>query len=159
MADHVGAPLPEAVGAGALQAYAASVEIPVGSDTGIAERRAVSPSSGWLGGLGDMLSGLLRLPVLVPVGVAAGAVFMMTVQDTWRGPMTPSELSRSTGEQELLRVTSPQARVWTAPTTRSKVLATVAKGTPLRVAAMDRHWYQVVLPEGQVGWVERDAFE
>jgi anti-sigma factor RsiW len=154
MADGVGTAVPEAIRTRATQAFAASVESPVPS-----QALVVATRPGWLSRLGSVLSGLFRLPILVPVGVAAGAIVMVSVQDAWRGPLAPSDLSRSIDEQEVLRVTAPQARVWTAPTTRSEIVATVGKGTELRVAATERHWYQVVLPEGQVGWIERDAFE
>jgi anti-sigma factor RsiW len=154
MAHSVGATVPEGIRTRATQAFAESFETPVPLRS-----LAVADRWGWLREVGRALSGLLRLPVLVPVGVAAGAILMVTVQDARRGPVPPSELSRAVGQQEVLRVTSPQARVWTAPTTRSEIVATVRKGAALRVAATDRHWYQVVLPEGQVGWVERDAFE
>jgi anti-sigma factor RsiW len=154
MEEFVGAGVPEAVRARAMQAFASSVEAPVPS-----RALAVAVRSSWFGDLGRVFSGLFRLPILVPVGVAAGAILMVTVQDTWRGPLAPSDLTRSVDEQQVLRVTAPQARVWTAPTTRSEIVATVGKGTELRVAATERHWYQVVLPEGRVGWIERAAFE
>jgi hypothetical protein len=154
MAHRVGSTVPEGIRAGAMQAFAESVEAPLP-----ARSLAVADRLGWFREVGRVLSGLIRLPGLVPVGVAAGAILMVTVQDARRGPLAPSDLSRAAGQQEVLRVTSPQARVWTAPTTRSEIVATVRKGAELRLAATDRHWYQVVLPEGQVGWVERDAFE
>lgn len=154
MADTVGSAVPEAIRARAMQALASSVEEQPG-----AQMRAVAARPGWLHGTRRALSALLRLPILIPVGVAAGAILMVAVQDTWRGPVVPAGLSRSVGEQEVLRVTSPQARIWSAPTTRSEIIATVGKGTELRVAATERHWYQVVLPKGQMGWIERNAFE
>jgi anti-sigma factor RsiW len=154
MADTVGSEVPEAIRARAMQAFASSVEAPMPSQS-----LALQTQSGWLNELSRVLSGFLRLPILVPVGMAAGAILMVTVQDTWRGPLAPSDLSRAVDGKEVLRVTALHARVWTEPSTRSEIVATVGKGTELRVAATERHWYQVVLPEGHVGWVERDAFE
>lgn len=154
LADRLDSAVPETIRARAMQAFAESAEAPDPSPS-----LAVAAASGWLGEIGRMLSGLLRLPILVPIGVAAGAILMVTVQDARRGPLAPSDMSRAVGQQEVLRVTVQQARVWTAPTTRSEIIATVSKGSELRVAATERHWYQVVLAEGQVGWVERAAFE
>jgi anti-sigma factor RsiW len=108
----------------------------------------------------ERLRGLLRVPVLVPVAVAAGALFMIAIQPGLVGRGVEGERSRAIVPDTVkLRVNAAEATVRGRPSMHSEVVATVQRGTTLEVAGEERGWYEVRLEGGRPGWVEREAFE
>jgi hypothetical protein len=114
---------------------------------------------GWFGSIRDRLSAVLRLPVLVPAAVAAVAVLVVAVQQSWRRPALQPEMSRVLERHERLRVTAEEALVRTQPAFRQPVVATLRRGTSVKVIGEEGDWYRVVLADGKQGWMERRAFE
>jgi murein DD-endopeptidase MepM/ murein hydrolase activator NlpD len=53
----------------------------------------------------------------------------------------------------LARVSRERTRVRVLPTTRSPVVAELARYTPVRVAAGSGSWYRVILPNGKTGYL------
>jgi anti-sigma factor RsiW len=126
----------------------------------VARRPVPGDSESWRSGLGRRVADFFRLPVLVPVGVAVGAIIMVGIQES--GFLTPpaTELSRSVAREQQLRVSAPSAVVRSSPDASAEVLATVERGTALRVVdAEHRDWYRVLLPGDKEGWVEGSAFK
>lgn len=109
--------------------------------------------------LGRRLEAWLRLPVLVPLSVAAGALLMVAVQPNRSTPSATSELARAVERPQRLRVTVGEAVVRGRPSRHAEQIAVVRRGTVLEVATEERGWYRVRLPENRAGWVEREAFE
>jgi len=104
---------------------------------------------------------LLRLPVLVPAALAAGALLAVALQPGWIGPTGSGERSRavSPAASAKLRVTAVEATVRSRPSMQSEVVGTVRRGALVEVAGEERDWYEVRLDGGRPGWVEREAFE
>jgi hypothetical protein len=107
----------------------------------------------------DRIRGLLRVPVLVPAALAAGALLTVALQ-----PGSPErgsgELSRAVApDSARMRVTAVEATVRSRPSMQSDTVATVHRGTVVEVAGGERDWYEVRLDGGSKGWVEREAFE
>lgn len=126
---------------------------------GAAARSKPGVKESWRAALGVRLAELLRPPMLVPAGVALGALIMVTVQESGIFAPPPTELSRSVNREQQLRVTAPLAVVRRAPDRQSEIVMTVDRGTLLRVDVEERHWYRVVLPGEKEGWIEDSAFE
>jgi hypothetical protein len=95
----------------------------------------------------------------MPVSVAAGALLMVTIQETGLMSPTPRVLTRAIDREARLRVTVPVADVRVEPHRRAEVIAVVPKGTVMDLAGEERDWYRVKLSDERLGWVERDAFE
>lgn len=107
----------------------------------------------------ERLRGLLRVPVLVPAAMAAGALLTVALQP---GLLThdSGERSRAIAPQTVtLRINVGETIVRSRPSMQSAPVATVRRGTTVEVAGEERDWYQVRLADGQAGWVEREAFE
>lgn len=106
------------------------------------------------------LRGLLRVPVLVPAAVVAGALLVIALQP---GPVeraVSDEHGRAIApDSARMRVTAVEATVRSRPSMQSEVVATVRRGTLVVVAGEERGWYRVRLDGGSPGWVEREAFE
>lgn len=100
----------------------------------------------------------LRLPVLMPVSIAAGALLMVSIQEA--GIMSPAQhaLTRAVQRDERMRVTSA-AEVRAEPRRQAQVITVVARGTTLQIEGEERDWLLVKLADERTGWVERDAFE
>lgn len=115
----------------------------------------------------DRLRGLLRVPILVPAAIAAGALLMVSLQqgpvELQQGPVdqnSGTERSRAIAPDIVkLRVRAVEATVRSRPSMQSEVVATVQRGVTLEVAGEERGWFQVRLEGGRPGWVEREAFE
>jgi len=103
---------------------------------------------------------LLRLPVLVPVAMAAGALLTVIVQPGWVGRTASGERSRAVAPATTtLRVTAVEATVRSRPSMQSEVMGSVHRGSMIEIAGEERDWYAVRLDGGRSGWVEREAFE
>jgi hypothetical protein len=113
----------------------------------------------WLSALLDRVSTVIRFPVLVPAAVAAVALLVVVTQSSWMNPLPQQERSRSINMREILRVTASEAFVRGEPTVHTAVLATLKRGARVEVVGEEGEWYQVVLPDGKEGWMERNAFE
>jgi len=144
MALEIGAPVPEAV-----RERARTPELLVPS-------RGSAPPR-WLSLIRDRLSGVLRLPVLAPVALAAGLVLVVATSSTWLRPR--GDLTRSIPLHQNLRVTTTEAPVRDQPSTRAEVVATLRHGNAVEIRDELRDWYRVALPDGTEGWVLRQAFE
>jgi anti-sigma factor RsiW len=109
----------------------------------------------------DRLRGLLRVPILVPAALAAGALLAVSLQPGQVDQNTSGERSRAIAPEtvRLWRITAVEATVRSRPSMRSEVVATVQRGARLEVAGEERDWYEVRLEGGRPGWVEREAFE
>jgi uncharacterized protein YgiM (DUF1202 family) len=68
-------------------------------------------------------------------------------------------MSRVLERHERLRVTAEEALVRTQPAFRQPVVATLRRGTSVKVIGEEGDWYRVVLADGKQGWMERRAFE
>jgi len=121
--------------------------------------RKVGAKESWRTALGRRLAEMLRPPMLVPAGVALGALIMVTVQESGVFAPQPAEMSRAVNREQQLRVTKPFAVVRRAPDPQAEVVTTVERGTLLRVDVEERHWYRVQVPGENEGWVESSAFE
>ncbi len=103
----------------------------------------------------------LRVPVLVPAALAAGALFMVALHAPMRtGPTAGGEQSRAVmPDAAKMRVTAVEAPVHSRPSRQSEIVGTVRRGAMVVVAGSERDWYEVH-PDGiAAGWVEREAFE
>jgi hypothetical protein len=108
----------------------------------------------------DRLRGFLRVPVLVPAAMAAGALLMVALQPGSTGRGGSGELSRAIAPDTVrLRITAVEATVHSRPSMQSQSVATVRRGAVVEVAGEERGWYEVRLDGGRQGWVEREAFE
>lgn len=152
MAAEVGVPVPRAV-----FGRVAGLAAPAASSS----PRLPAPLSALL----DRVLSVLRLPVLVPVAVAATALVVLVSQwDTTR-PAPQRERSRAVNIEQTLPVTVPEAEVWPQPsrarqgTAAGRVIATMKRGTRVAVIGEKGDWYRIALPDGRMGWMERTAFE
>ena len=100
-----------------------------------------------------------EVPVLVPTAMAAGALFMVVLQETRLPVGQGNERTRAVSVQQSVRVTAPETIVRSKPDPRADEIATVARGTMVAVTDEERNWLRVDLHEGRTGWVERRAFE
>jgi anti-sigma factor RsiW len=144
-------PVPAAVKARAWSSIEASLPTPlrpVRPKIEPAGRRAEPRVSAWL-----------RLPVLMPLSLAAGALLMVSIQETGLMSSTPRVMTRAVDREAHLRVTVPEVKVRQAPNGKAEVVAVVRRGTIVEIAGEDRDWLQVKLSDDRSGWVERDAFE
>jgi SH3-like domain-containing protein len=99
------------------------------------------------------------MPVLMPLSLAAGALLMVSIQETGLMSTTPQVLTRAVDREAHLRVTVPEASVLEEPHRKAEVVAVVRRGTIVEIAGEERDWYKVKLSDDRSGWVERDAFE
>jgi Bacterial SH3 domain/Putative zinc-finger len=114
---------------------------------------------GALSSVGRRLSAHIRLPVLVPAAVAAGALLVVAGEHNWMKPEPLKEMTRSVPSHRTLRITAPEAVVRAQPNSRTAIVATLDRGAALEVTSLEKDWYRVTLPGGAEGWVERQAFE
>ena len=138
----------------ALQRRVAAVQYPApeSQPVQLSHTRSISRIS-------ERLSTVLRLPVLVPVALAAGALLVVMTQQLWNSAGTPRELSRGVQMPQQLRVTAPEAVVRVEPSVHAETVATLSRGAAVDVSDEQHEWYRVVLPDGKSGWVERRAFD
>lgn len=153
LAPTVETPIPLAV-----QRRAAAVLVePMGELAPSVERArplAVEDTPGWL----ERLRGWLRVPVLIPAAVAAGALLMVSV--VHQPSASDGERSRALAPAAVrLRVTATEARVYARPSQNSELVGSVHRGAMLEVAGEERDWYEIHLEGGRPGWVAREAFE
>ena len=103
---------------------------------------------------------LLRMPVLVPAAMAAGALLTVALHPGWIERAGSGERSRAVApDTATRRITAVEATVRSRPSMQSEVVATVRRGTLMEVAGEERDWFEVRLDGGRPGWVEREAFE
>ena len=119
--------------------------------------RGDGPVSGWVHRVWESLDRFLRLPVLVPTAVAAGALLVIGVQNQNLG--SGSSGIRAVEQVSMVRVTATRALVRDLPRATGAVVAELRAGDRVELAGEDRDWYRVVLSEDRSGWVEREAFE
>jgi len=113
----------------------------------------------WRAVVGTGLAAARRLPVLMPLSFAAGALLALMVQQLWPEGSVPRPVTRSVATRRLLAVTAPEGKLRSEPHPRSAIIATLNRGTTIEVLAEYRDWYRVRLADGGEGWVERRAFE
>lgn len=103
---------------------------------------------------------LIRMPVLVPMAMAAGALLMVAWQPGWMDSSGSAERSRAVApDTAKRRVTVTEAAVRSRPSMQSEIVATVRHGALVEIAGEERGWYEVRVDGGRPGWVEREAFE
>ena len=106
------------------------------------------------------LRGLLRVPILAPAALAAGALLAVGLHSGLTGQSATGERSRAVAPDTVKRrITAVEATVRSRPSMQSEVVATIGRGTVVEVAGMERDWYQVRLDGGRAGWLEREAIE
>lgn len=115
------------------------------------------PMVHWIHRVRDGLDRFLRLPVLVPAAVAAGAILVIGVQSDNAGPASSG--IRAVQQVSTMRVTASRVFVRELPRATGQVVAELTAGEQVRVASEDRDWYRVILSDERSGWVEREAFE
>ncbi len=128
-----------------------------------AESAAAAPASpprpSWASRLARA-RGLLRLPVMVPAALAAGALLAVGLQS---GVLQHSATSEGTRAVALpsanRRVTAVEAAVHSRPSLQSSVVGSVRRGTMVAVSGEERDWYEIRVDGGPLGWVEREAVE
>ncbi len=118
--------------------------------------KAEPEAASWMHRVREALDRSLRLPVLVPAAVAAGALLAVGVQN--------QQLNEHSGVRAIervseMRVTVNRVFVREVPRPNAGVLGEFQRGDLVRVAGEDRDWYRVMLSPEQSGWVEREAFE
>ena len=102
----------------------------------------------------------MRLPILVPAALAAGALLMVATRPPTTEQSGQGERSRAVAPDAVkLRVTAVEATVRSRPSMQSEVVATVHRGTVAEITGEERDWYEVRIDGGHPGWVEREAFE
>jgi len=101
---------------------------------------------------------LLRLPILMPLSMAAGALLMISAQN-WRASTPPQILTRGIQMRQTLPVTAATAVVHTEPDAAATVIAKLTHGDAVEIGGEEREWYRITLPNGREGWVEQHAFE
>lgn len=104
--------------------------------------------------MGAIASMLLRLPVLIPAGLAVGALLVVAVQ-TWLVPTSQPVLLRSVQIQQITQETVVRAQ----PRTGAAVLAKLLPGDMVELRGEQSGWYRIVLPDGGDGWIEQRALE
>jgi anti-sigma factor RsiW len=147
-------PVPAAVRERARAAFETNLGELAAASTGL-----VREAKPWRERIEQRFSFWLRLPVLVPVSVAAGALLMVSLQETGLMTASPPGLTRAVQREAQLRVTAVEGRVHRQPSRRAEVVAIVPRGESLEVDGIERDWYRVTLADGRIGWIERDAFE
>ena len=110
----------------------------------------------WLHRIRDSLDHALRLPILLPAAVAAGALLVVGVQNQ---PHAGTSGVRAVQHVSVLRVTAGRVVVRDLPRMSGEVVSELKRGDQVEVAGEDRDWYRVALPDNRGGWVERRAFE
>src|SRR5215475_13625909 len=106
------------------------------------------------------LRGLLRVPVLAPAALAAGALLVVALHAGWsERPVSDERIRAVEPDVVKRRITAVEATVRSRPSMQSDVVATISRGTVVEVAGMERDWYQVRLDGGRAGWLEREAIE
>ena len=111
-------------------------------------------------GLGERLRGWLQIPTLAPLALAAMALFAVGIG--MRPSSGPADVERSRAlppASVRLRVTANETSLYSRPSGRSDVVASVTRGTTVAVAGQERDWYEVRLDDGRSGWIVREAFE
>ncbi len=116
-----------------------------------------APAASWMHRVWDSMDRFLRLPVLVPAAVAAGALLVVGVQNQNVG--SGSSGIRAVEQVSMMRVTASRATVRELPRPTGQVVAELRAGDRVELAGEDRDWYRVVLSNDRSGWVEREAFE
>ncbi len=123
----------------------------------LADQPRAVESTNWLHRVRETLDRTLRLPVLVPAAVAAGALLVVGVQN--QQVLQGSDGIRAIERSAVMRVTAPRALVREVPRAQGGVVSELRLGDRVEVAGEDRDWYRVLLSENRSGWVEREAFE
>lgn len=95
---------------------------------------------------------LLRLPILIPLSVAAGALLVVATQ-TWFRPEPPR--MRAVRMQRTTHAVTVRA----APQAHAAPIGTLMSGARVEIRDERAGWCRVALPDGREGWAERDAFE
>src|SRR5262249_45134119 len=101
---------------------------------------------------------LLRLPTLLPLSFAAGAL-LVVARETWLTPAAPRVLTRAVAIRQSLPLTAATALVRAAPQNEAAVGGELSPGDLVDISGEDGEWYRVDLSGGSQGWVERHAFE
>lgn len=97
---------------------------------------------------------LLRLPLLIPMSFAAGALLVVGAQ-TWLAPAQPRVIIRAVQMQR----TTQDASVHAQPQEHAAVVASLHAGEMVEVRSEQPGWYRVTLADGSEGWVAARAFE
>ncbi len=126
---------------------------------GAAETAAPASPVLWMHRMRDSLDRFLRLPVLVPVAVAAGALLVVGVQNQGGLIGVPDSGIRAVEQVTTMRVTAQRATLRQLPRANAAVVGELRAGEQVQVAGVERDWYEVRLSAEETGWVEREAFE
>jgi anti-sigma factor RsiW len=97
---------------------------------------------------------LLRLPILVPLSMAAGALLVVATH-TWLEQPQPRVLNRAVQIQRTTYTVTVHAR----PAAEAPVVGSLNAGEMVEVHTTRTGWYQIALPDGSEGWIEARAFE
>jgi anti-sigma factor RsiW len=123
----------------------------------LAEESGEHAPAAWVHRVWETLDRMLRLPVLVPAAVAAGALLVVGLQNQNTG--SGSSGIRAVEQVSMARVTAQRALVRELPRATGEVVAELRAGDQVQLAGEDRDWYRVLLSNDRTGWVEREAFE
>lgn len=145
LADEIAAPVPAQVAARAA------------ADPRPHLRPTAVESAGPLAAVRDWLAATIRMPVLVPVALAAMALIVVVPQ--LRTNTTDGELSRAVELRQIARVTADTAVVRTERDGSSPALGTLARGDRAVLVGERDGWYRIALADGSEGWIERSAFD
>lgn len=97
---------------------------------------------------------LLRLPILVPVSLAAGVMLTVGMHSLF-APAQPVVLKRAAQMQR----TTHAIPVLAQPSAQADVIAQVNSGQMVEVRTEHAGWCRIALPAGDEGWVECSALE
>lgn len=97
---------------------------------------------------------LLRLPILIPVSLAAGALLVVATR-TWLTPAQQPILIRSV---QILQITQ-EVVVRTQPRAGAAPIAKLLAGDMVEVRGTQPGWDRIALPDGGEGWIEHRALE
>jgi anti-sigma factor RsiW len=152
--NELAVPIPETV---RQQAVPAPESAPAPRPLTCEPRSPVRSVRPWFASLIEWVSAALRPMVLVPVAIAALALFVVVNREAWFSP-APGELTRSTQLHQRLRVTAPEAMLRAQPSQKEQAIAVLKRGTDVEIVGSRGEWLQVHV-EGKEGWVERRAFD
>lgn len=107
-----------------------------------------------VGGESHRVPLLLRLPILIPISLAAGALLVVGVE-TLVGPARSPVLIRAVQIQRTTHETPVHAQ----PSGRAPVVASLNAGESVEVRSEQPGWYHVTLADGSEGWIDARAFE
>ena len=94
---------------------------------------------------------LLRLPILIPMSLAAGVLLFVGTHALLSPPQRV--LMRAVQMQRAIH----EAPVRALPSAQAPIVGRITGGEMVDVRAEQSDWYRIALPDGSEGWIEAGA--